>query len=716
MGSLNNADSDTERSMLFLEREIVVMKLVDHPNIMHLYDVWETSGELYLILEYVEGGELFDYIADRKRLSPEGALDLFQQLISAMDYLQSLKIAHRDLKPENLLLDKSKILKVAVFGMAAWLGGDDLQQTACGSPHYASPEVIANVPYDGTVSDIWSCGVILYALLTGRLPFDDEDTTALLRKVTAGVYVMPTDIDTGAKDLLKKMLEKDVSKRVKIQDIKKHPWFLSQPRKLPDYPTPSFNEIARPLKKSSEIDPDVFANLRTLWKNAPEEELMKSLLCEDQTWEKMVYALLLRYRVRCQENYQEELEKSRAQRRSERKRLRTQQEAAESPTVIRPTTPQTNPSRPAPPTPNRAVHRGGPRPPTKPISKQGHTPQTNYSQYPTTPSKRAAVSPIPPTSPASPIWKALDVAPPMDVPELQDKKVQTYFQQINDQLNLMQHLPGFFTPNSATKTPTPGSTQSERSSRLPAALLSRVMNAQVTPRGLGITDSTSGQNKENGAVLTKKSSLRKAKEAADRSALQERRVQIVLPPVVDRVRRRVSGASEFSDCPEVSLSEASSFSISSAPRKSWFTNLFKFKPATLTIPSMLDEAASRSACRRLLSNAGINVTTMHADDSRATFLQCKLDEVRDPAGVMSITKAVKFRVEFHALDTRGAAEPCYQVVIEIILEKGALSSFRLIHQRVRNEWDFVEDTPVTPVTPQPRMSFAGDAFPVGDAY
>lgn len=686
---MNHADSDAERAMLFLEREIVVMKLVDHPNIMHLYDVWETSGELYLILEYVEGGELFDYIADRKRLSASEALDLFQQLISAMEYLQSLKIAHRDLKPENLLLDENKILKVADFGMAAWLGGDDLQQTACGSPHYASPEVIANVPYDGAMSDIWSCGVILYALLTGRLPFDDEDTIALLRKVSAGNFAMPTDIDPRAKDLLKKMLEKDVGKRIKIQDIKKHPWFLSQPKRLPDHPVPSFNEIARPLKKSSEVDPDVFANLRTLWDNAPEEELMKSLLCEKQTWEKTIYALLLRYRVRCQENYQEELEKSRMQRRSERKRLRSQPETDAIRDITRPTTPQEMPSRPAPPTPSRAAHRGGPRPPPKQTNSKGNTSKNHANSHsPSTPG-RTAVS-IPLTSPGSPIWQALDVAPPMDVPELQDEKVQTYFKQIVDHLNMMQHLPGY----AATRTP--ASTESEQSS----TLLSRGQNIQRPHPELATQDRGRGKGKENGAVLTKKSSLRKGKETADQAPVQERRVQIVLPPVVDRVQRRVSGASDFSDSPDMSLSEASSFSISSAPKKSWFANLFKFKPASMTIPSMLDEAASRSACRRLLSNAGINVTTMHADDSRATFLQCKLEEVRDPAGVMSVAKAVKFRIEFHPLNTREAAEPHYQVMIEMILEKGALSSFRLIYQRLRKEWDFVEDTPGTPIHSQ----------------
>ncbi|EJD07417.1 Pkinase-domain-containing protein, partial [Fomitiporia mediterranea MF3/22] len=290
--SLKNLEDDAERILRALEREIVVMKLVDHPNIMRLYDVWETSGELYLILEYVEGGELFDYIIERGRLSEAEALDYFQQLINAMDYCHRLNIAHRDLKPENILLDKDKILKVADFGMAAWQCGDSLLKTSCGSPHYASPEVISSQPYDGAISDVWSCGVILYALLAGKLPFDDEDVCALLQKVSCGKFDMPTDIDPLAQDMLKRMLEKDVNKRIKISEIVKHPWFTSKPQRVSHYDAPSLDEISRPITKASEIDVDIFGNLRTLWHGAPDEDIVEGLINEKRSWEKVVYTLL----------------------------------------------------------------------------------------------------------------------------------------------------------------------------------------------------------------------------------------------------------------------------------------------------------------------------------------------------------------------------------------------------------------------------------------
>lgn len=167
-------------------------------------------------MEYVPRGELFDYLVERGRLPVAEALNYFQQIISAVDYCHRFNIAHRDLKPENLLLDKDKNIKVADFGMAAWEGGDSMLRTSCGSPHYASPEVVAGEAYHGSVSDIWSCGVILFALLAGRLPFDDDNVRILLDKVRAGRYVMPSDIDLSAKDLIRRMLEKDVKKRITV--------------------------------------------------------------------------------------------------------------------------------------------------------------------------------------------------------------------------------------------------------------------------------------------------------------------------------------------------------------------------------------------------------------------------------------------------------------------------------------------------------------------
>jgi serine/threonine-protein kinase HSL1 (negative regulator of Swe1 kinase) len=201
--SLNSLAEDHERILQGIEREIVIMKLIEHPNIMRLYDVWETSTELYLILEYVEGGELFDYICENGRLSTSEALGYFQQIIAAVDYCHHFNIAHRDLKPENLLLDGNKNIKVADFGMAAWQksNSNGMLRTACGSPHYAAPEVIAGTPYNGSASDIWSCGIILFALLAGRLPFDDDDLATLLEKVKIAKFEIPSHIDRQANTL-----------------------------------------------------------------------------------------------------------------------------------------------------------------------------------------------------------------------------------------------------------------------------------------------------------------------------------------------------------------------------------------------------------------------------------------------------------------------------------------------------------------------------------
>ena len=175
-----------------------------------------TASHRYLIIEYVEGGELFEYLVANGRLHRDEALHYFQQIISAVNYCHSFNIAHRDLKPENLLLDKARNIKVADFGMAAWEGGNGLLETSCGSPHYASPEVVEGSRYHGYTSDIWSCGVILFALLAGRLPFDDPDIRTLLEKVKLGQFIMPSHIEPMAQDLIYNMLQRDVNKRITV--------------------------------------------------------------------------------------------------------------------------------------------------------------------------------------------------------------------------------------------------------------------------------------------------------------------------------------------------------------------------------------------------------------------------------------------------------------------------------------------------------------------
>ncbi|KAG4305120.1 hypothetical protein PORY_001290 [Pneumocystis oryctolagi] len=301
-----------------MEREVVIMKLIDHPNVMRLYDVWENKSELYLILEYIEGGELFDYLVEKGRLEEREAVGYFRQIIAGVDYCHRFNICHRDLKPENLLLDKHRNIKIADFGMAALQPFDRMLETSCGSPHYASPEIVAGKFYHGAPSDIWSCGIILFALLTGHLPFDDENVRQLLLKVKAGQFVMPSKISPEGKDLIWKMLDVNPHTRIKMIDILKHPFLskynhfdslLGNPTKLP-----TFDELRHPVQKRDEIDPEILKNLQTLWKGVSKEVIVNKLLSDEQNSEKTFYCLLLKYRkdrMQYYENYMDPARRSR---------------------------------------------------------------------------------------------------------------------------------------------------------------------------------------------------------------------------------------------------------------------------------------------------------------------------------------------------------------------------------------------------------------------
>lgn len=283
-----------------IEREIIIMKLISHPNIMGLYDVWENKNDLYLILEYIEGGELFDYLIKRGRLQEFEAINYFKQIIHGISYLHQFNICHRDLKPENLLLDTNKNIKIADFGMAALEVREKLLETSCGSPHYASPEIVAGKNYHGAPSDIWSCGIILFALLTGHLPFDDENIRKLLLKVQSGKFLMPAELSWEAKDLIMKMLKVNPNDRISIDLILQHPL-------LTKYPEPSSvgsfekdvdfkNLNIKPMASVDKIDKEILKNLSVLFHNASEGAIVTKLLSPSKCSEKMFYYLLMKYR------------------------------------------------------------------------------------------------------------------------------------------------------------------------------------------------------------------------------------------------------------------------------------------------------------------------------------------------------------------------------------------------------------------------------------
>lgn len=286
-----------------IEREIIIMKLISHPNIMSLHDVWENKGELYLILEYVEKGELFNYLVKKIKLNEDEAVHYFKQIIAGLNYCHSFNICHRDLKPENLLLDRYHNIKIADFGMAALEVTNKMLKTACGSPHYASPEVVTGLSYHGGPSDIWSCGVILYALLTGRLPFDDDQMSKLLAKVRSGIFRTPRDMSPEAKDLVRRMLTVDPKKRITMEEILEHPLLLkyqdsnsSRRRKSQPAESPLPKDIMKKPIMMEKIDVEILKNLQTLWHGEKKSKIVMKLMSNEENSEKLFYYLLLKYR------------------------------------------------------------------------------------------------------------------------------------------------------------------------------------------------------------------------------------------------------------------------------------------------------------------------------------------------------------------------------------------------------------------------------------
>ncbi|KAK4815753.1 hypothetical protein QYF61_007171 [Mycteria americana] len=208
--------------------EIDAMKNLRHQHICQLYHVIETSKKIFMVLEYCPGGELFDYIIAKDRLSEEEARVFFRQIVSAIAYVHSQGYAHRDLKPENLLIDEEHHLKLIDFGLCAKpKGGLDYHlNTCCGSPAYAAPELIQGKAYIGSEADIWSMGVLLYALLCGFLPFDDDNVVAVYRKIMRGKYSIPKWLSPSSALLLNQMLQVDPKKRITVKHLLTHPWLV----------------------------------------------------------------------------------------------------------------------------------------------------------------------------------------------------------------------------------------------------------------------------------------------------------------------------------------------------------------------------------------------------------------------------------------------------------------------------------------------------------
>ena len=219
-----NSKKDLER----IEKEIKYMKILNHPNIVKIYEIIEDENNFYIVMEYVPGGELFNYIVKNKRLTENEASFFYSQIIHIIQEIHKHKICHRDLKPENLLLTQNKTIKIIDFGLSNEY--IDYLMTPCGSPCYASPEVIKGMKYSGLGIDLWASGIILFSMLCGYLPFDDKNNDVLFKKILKCKIEFPKNnnviISENAKDLILKILQLEPAKRITLDEILVHPFLV----------------------------------------------------------------------------------------------------------------------------------------------------------------------------------------------------------------------------------------------------------------------------------------------------------------------------------------------------------------------------------------------------------------------------------------------------------------------------------------------------------
>ncbi|KAL8196014.1 hypothetical protein R6Q57_025014 [Mikania cordata] len=219
-----------------LLREVAAMRRLNHPNILILHEVMATKTKIYLVMELAAGGELFTQLTRRRRMKEATARFYFQQLVSALHFCHQNGVAHRDLKPQNLLLDAQGGLKISDFGLSALPESqkDGMLHTACGTPAFTAPEIIRGKGYDGAKADAWSCGIILFNLLTGYLPFDDSNLPNMYKKIYNREIVFPDCITKQARIIIHKLLDPKPKSRMSIEDLLKLPWLK---KSLKPHPT-----------------------------------------------------------------------------------------------------------------------------------------------------------------------------------------------------------------------------------------------------------------------------------------------------------------------------------------------------------------------------------------------------------------------------------------------------------------------------------------------
>eukprot|EP01135_Chromosphaera_perkinsii_P005248 Nk52_evm17s327 gene=Nk52_evmTU17s327 len=249
-----------------LRTEISIMKLLNHPNIVRLYEIVETDTNMFLVMEHCAGGEIFDYVVAHGRLCEKDARRHFRALVSAMDYCHNLHVIHRDLKAENLLLDEHLNVKIADFGFGNIFSPGAKMNTFCGSPPYAAPELYKGLLYDGTAADVWSLGVVLFVLVCGSLPFDGDNIVELRAKILKGRFVIPCFMTPECENLIKKMLKVNPEQRISLAEVKKHPWMNFDLEPLPQ------ENCAHPVTPPANLNDDVLFQMTELGISSEEAE------------------------------------------------------------------------------------------------------------------------------------------------------------------------------------------------------------------------------------------------------------------------------------------------------------------------------------------------------------------------------------------------------------------------------------------------------------
>lgn len=232
--SKNSKETPASRKRRIL-REAAILNLVHHPNIVRLYDLYVTEEYFCMVFEYVEGGQMLDYIISHGRLKENVARRFFRQLLSAVSYCHRNGIVHRDLKIENVLIDSKGDVKLVDFGLSNFYDPNEKLMTFCGSLYFAAPELLRGITYTGPEVDIWSLGIILYVLVCGKVPFDDKSLSALHEKIKGGKFVSPTHLTAECSNLLTVMIDVDPRRRVQMSEIIAHPWTVFDGETVANY-------------------------------------------------------------------------------------------------------------------------------------------------------------------------------------------------------------------------------------------------------------------------------------------------------------------------------------------------------------------------------------------------------------------------------------------------------------------------------------------------